>query len=158
MPEIRGAQEVNENGWQNVAVWDGQQTTGDYTVGEEYCAYYELPGTTWRAEHTFYVTARGNLNGEWRDLEPGQDLEEAEGVRYGVEERSEVFALRDGENQGDGEVDYGDGSYMDYEDLEAANKEAERMALMNYDFAFADKSYFIEKYPETVNKDKEEVR
>lgn len=152
MPEIRGKQEICENGWQNVAIWDGQQTTGDYTVGEEYCAYYELAGTDWRAEITFWATAQGSDGKKWEDLEYGFDPEDYEEVRYAVDERSEIFTAEEGD-QGNLETEYGEGSYLFYDTVEAAEKEALRLVSINWDHAFAPKSFFIEKYPDTINKE-----
>ena len=50
MPEISGPRPTDpKTGWGQVSVWTGNTTTGDYTVGEEVTAYYELVGTAWRA-------------------------------------------------------------------------------------------------------------
>jgi len=130
MPEIRGEQPVCEaNGWQNVSVWSGGQTTGDDTIGEEYTSYYQLVGTRWRAEVTFYTVVSPR----------GCDWETAE--EYAVDARTEIFQEADGEQE-DLDSDYEGGSYLSYDSIEAAEKEGLRMALLNFDHAFAVKGAF----------------
>lgn len=136
MPEIHEGNPAGDNGWRLASVWDGQQTTGDYTVGEEITAYYEAPGTPYTAELTFFVTARGELNGEWRELDPG-DLDDAENMRFGVDERFEFYTDDPRWGNGPDEVSYEGGSYLDYELLESANAEARRMALNDAAWTFA---------------------
>lgn len=147
MPEISGPRPTDpNNGWRQVSVWTGNTTTGDYTVGEEVTAYYELVGTAWRAEHTCYVTARGYIDGEWKDLEV-DDLPIADGIQYAVEERFECWYEHEGE-QLDHEHDYEGGSYLSYDTLDGANAEAIRMAKRDTAFCFAPRDLFDGKTAE----------
>ena len=138
--EIAGAMPPADNGWQRVSVWQGGQTTGDYTVGEEFTAYYELTGTDWRAEHTYWITAQGERDGRTWELEYGEDAD-AENVRYAVDERTEIFREADGD-QLDLETTYGDGSYLFYPTVQKANAEGERLALMNFAWDFGPRELF----------------
>lgn len=138
MPEIQGQQKTADNGWRLASVWDGQETTGDYTVGDELIAYYEAPGTPYTAELTFYVTATG----DHPDMSPGSpldnmdDLAEAENVRYAVDQRFEFYDEPPADSSGPIETDYDGGSYRYYSTVEEANQEARRMALNNIDWTF----------------------
>jgi hypothetical protein len=149
MPEIAGALPIDERtGWQRVAVWSGGESTGDYTVGEEITAYYEIPGTNWRAEITYYVVASGRDNeGTWRDIMPGE-AHDHDDVEYAVDERSEIWYERDGE-QTHHEVNYEGGSYLSYQTVEEADAEARRMALIDWSHAFASAAFFENIEPTT---------
>lgn len=142
MPEIAGANPVcDRTGWQRVAVWDGGQTTGDYTVGDEITASYELVGTNWRADVTYYVVANGrDAEGKWCEILYGEEDEHAE-AEFAVEERTEIWYERDGE-QDHYESMFEGGSYLSYPTVEQANAEARRMAAIDWAHAFADREFF----------------
>lgn len=134
-----------ETGWRLASVWSGQQTTGDYTVGDELIAYYEAPGTPYTAEITYFVTgfAENEETGEREDCEPGDrfvsggDYEDGWTARFGVDERFEFFNSPESRELCPDETSYEGGSYFDYETIKEANAEARRMALRDQSFAFA---------------------
>ena len=142
MPEIYNNEngKPGENGWRLVSVWDGQETTGDYTVGDELIAYYDAPGFPFTAELTFYVTATGDHpdQPDGRPLDAFDDLAEATNVRYGVDQRYEFFCSPESRENGPDEEDYDGGSYLDYATLAEANAEARRMALNDIAWTFQD--------------------
>jgi hypothetical protein len=126
-----------ETGWRLASVWNEQQTTGDYTVGDELIAYYEAPGTPYTAELTFYVTATGEIDGEWTAEIDLIDLDSAEGVRYAVDERYEFYDEPPAGSNGPRETSYEGGSYCSYPTLEEADAEARRMAMRDISWSFA---------------------
>lgn len=142
MPKIAGKLPGNNRtGWQRVAVWDDGQTTGDYTVGQEITASYELVGTNWRADVTYYVVANGRDEaGKWCEIMYGEE-DEHDDVEFAVEERTEIWYERDGE-QNHYEAMFEGGSVFSYSTVERANTEARSMALVDWAHAFADREFF----------------
>ena len=143
MPEIYNNEngKPGENGWRLVSVWDGQETTGDYTVGDELIAYYDAPGFPFTAELTFYVT--GQMYDEadgWHEQVAGDTPVDGDIdlTRYGVDQRYEFFESPESRENGPDEEDYDGGSYLSHATLAAANAEARRMALNDIAWTFQD--------------------
>lgn len=143
MPEIYNNEngKPGENGWRLVSVWDGQETTGDYTVGDELIAYYDAPGFPFTAELTFYVTgqfAPASDPEDWQELSAGETVASDEIARYAVDERYEFFHSPESRENGPDEEDYDAGSYLSYETLAGANADARRLALRDVAWTFQD--------------------
>jgi hypothetical protein len=120
-----------ETGWRLDSVWSDQQTTGDYTVGQEFIAYYSAPGHPYLAELTYYVTGEvfdPEADG-WTPLVAGEAPPEDAEVRYAWEERFEFFSST--------ETSYEGGSYQFFPTIEAANEDARRVALRDVSWTFA---------------------
>lgn len=140
MTEItEGPGSVNpETGWRLAAVWSGGQTTGGYTVGEEFTAYYEAPGTPYTVELTFYTVgqvADEETETDWRELEAGDEPLPGEVARYAWNERMEFYNEPPAEAGGPIAESYEGGSYGFFHSIKAADEDAKRMALRDISYA-----------------------
>lgn len=117
-------------GWQQVSVYGGVDSGLAFAVGDEYSAFYELPGTNLRGELLFAVVAYGTVRGQSGPLTL-DDLMAAEDVSYGVDEISRVYrATADGEVALDNAA--GPATPRAFDNIHAANWEAKRLALTDY--------------------------
>ena len=141
MPEIYNNEngKPGENGWRLVSVWDGQETTGDYTVGDELIAYYDAPGFPFTAELTFYVTGEYEETGDhgWQLMEAGGDAAQSDlPKRYAWNEQFEFFASEEARDSGPTEYSHEGGSYVFFDSVEEANADARRVALNDVAWTF----------------------
>lgn len=135
-----------DTGWRLDSVWSDQQTTGDYTVGQEFICYYSAPGHPYIAELTYYVTGQYLETGDhgWQDLLAGTELPEGILVRYAWDERCEFFGSAESRKGGPDDVDYDRGSVSFFATVEEADEAARREALTDVSWVFA--------HPDTLNE------
>ena len=127
-----------DTGWRLDSVWSNQETTGDYTVGQEFIAYYSAPGHPYLAELTYYVTGEvfdPEADG-WAPLDAGEAPPEDAQVRYAWDERYEFFLSAESRENGPDDVNYDRGSVLFFATVEEADEAARREALTDVSWMF----------------------